>query len=176
MKLPGKMGLASGYALLRKPLPESRIILTVRKKRGDLVAHVLVDSRIDQNSRLTIFDNLQRTTELGGKNIQAGDKVMVSFLSANYDALEFDQPMDFDIKRTPNPHLSFGYGPHFCLGAQLAVAQMRAIFGELTQRFESIEATAPPRYLRSNFQRGVKSLPIRWRLKNHTAQTGHDNV
>jgi cytochrome P450 len=107
-----------------------------------------------------------RDTELGGKKIQAGDKVVVSFLSANYDAHKFNQAMEFDIQRAPNPQLSFGYGPHFCLGAQLAVAQMRAIFGELTQRFESIEATAPPRYLRSNFQRGVKSLPIRWRVKN----------
>jgi cytochrome P450 len=106
-----------------------------------------------------------RDTELAGKQIRAGDKVVVSFLSANYDEQEFDQPMAFDIRRAPNPHLSFGYGPHFCLGAQLAVAQMRAIFGELTQRFASVEATAPPRYLRSNFQRGVKSLPIRWRKK-----------
>jgi cytochrome P450 len=107
-----------------------------------------------------------RDTELGGKKIQAGDKVVVSFLSANYDAQKFNQAMEFDIRRTPNPQLSFGYGPHFCLGAQLAVTQMRAIFRELARRFASIEATAPPRYLRSNFQRGVKSLPIRWRVKN----------
>ena len=92
--------------------------------------------------------------------------MVVSFLSANYDEHQFEQAMQFDIQRRPNPHLSFGYGPHFCLGAQLAVAQMRAIFGELTQRFESVEATAEPRYLRSNFQRGVKSLPIRWRARN----------
>jgi len=77
----------------------------------------------------------------------------------------YSQPTRFDIGREPNPHLSFGYGPHFCLGAQLAVAQMRAIFLELTQRFESIEAIAPPTFLRSNFQRGVKSLPIRWRVR-----------
>ena len=104
-------------------------------------------------------------TELAGSRIGAGDKVVVSFLSANYDERVFSNPMDFDIRREPNDHLSFGYGPHFCLGAQLAVAQMRAIFGELARRFESIEATAPPRYLRSNFQRGVKSLPIRWRAR-----------
>jgi cytochrome P450 len=113
--------------------------------------------------------NFRRTasedTELGGEKISAGDKVVVSFLSANYDVRQFDEPMDFDIRRAPNAHLSFGYGPHFCLGAQLAIAQMRAIFGELTRRFESIEVTAAPRYLRSNFQRGVKSLPIRWRIK-----------
>ncbi len=113
--------------------------------------------------------NFRRTasqdTELGGEKIAAGDKVVVSFLSANYDARQFDYPLEFDIRRAPNAHVSFGYGPHFCLGAQLAVAQMRAIFGELTRRFESIEVTAPPRYLRSNFQRGVKSQPIRWRIR-----------
>ncbi len=106
-----------------------------------------------------------RDTELAGASIKAGDKVVVSFMSANYDEQVFPRPDDFDIRRDPNPHLSFGYGPHFCLGAQLAVAQMRAIFLELTRRFASIEVIAPPRYLRSNFQRGVKSLPIRWRLK-----------
>jgi cytochrome P450 len=113
--------------------------------------------------------NFRRTAsqdiEFAGANIKAGDKVVVSFLSANYDEQVCPKPTEFDIGREPNPHLSFGYGPHFCLGAQLAVAQMRAIFLELTQRFESIEAIAPPTYLRSNFQRGVKSLPIRWRVR-----------
>jgi cytochrome P450 len=106
-----------------------------------------------------------RDTELAGARIKAGDKVVVSFLSANYDERIYRLPEQFDIWRDPNPHLSFGYGPHFCLGAQLAVAQMRAIFLELTRRFATIEAIAPPSYLRSNFQRGVKSLPVRWRLK-----------
>ncbi len=113
--------------------------------------------------------NFRRTasgdTELAGAQIRAGDKVVVSFLSANYDKALFDNPTDFNIRREPNPHLSFGYGPHFCLGAQLAVAQMRAIFLELSRRFESIEAIAAPTYLRSNFQRGVKTLPIRWRAR-----------
>jgi len=113
--------------------------------------------------------NFRRTatadTELAGASIRAGDKVVVSFLSANYDENIYQDPGEFDIHREPNPHLSFGYGPHFCLGAQLAVAQMRAIFGELTRRFASVEMIAPPRYLRSNFQRGVKSLPIRWRAR-----------
>jgi cytochrome P450 len=113
--------------------------------------------------------NFRRTAsqdiDYAGASIKAGDKVVVSFLSANYDEQVYSQPTRFDIAREPNPHLSFGYGPHFCLGAQLAVAQMRAIFLELTQRFESIEAIAPPTFLRSNFQRGVKSLPVRWRVR-----------
>jgi len=115
--------------------------------------------------------NFRRTAtqdvELADAQIKAGDKVIVSFLSANHDELIYSSPENFDLTRLSNPHLSFGYGPHFCLGAQLAVSQMQALFGELTRRFESIEAIGETRYLRSNFQRGVKSLPIRWRLKKH---------
>ena len=105
-------------------------------------------------------------TERAGTSIRAGEKVVVSCLTANHDERVFEKPQEFNIHREPNDHLSFGYGPHFCLGAQLAVAQMRAIFSELTRRFDSIEAVGPPRYLRSNFQRGVKSLPIRWRARS----------
>ena len=114
--------------------------------------------------------NFRRTatgdTELAGAKINAGDKVVVSFMSANYDEQVYPRPFEFDIHREPNPHLSFGYGPHFCLGAQLANAQMRAIFLELTKRFASMEVIAPASYLRSNFQRGVKSLPVRWRVRD----------
>ena len=107
----------------------------------------------------------RRDVNLAGTEIQAGDKVVVSFLSANYDERVFARPEEFDIGRDPNPHLSFGYGPHFCIGAQLAVAQMQALFLELTSRFDHIEALSEPLYLRSNFQRGVKSLPVRWHLR-----------
>ena len=100
--------------------------------------------------------------DLAGAAIRAGDKVVVSFTSANRDERVFDDPDRFDIHRAPNPHLSFGHGPHFCLGAQLARAQMRALFAELLRRTSSLELDGEPALLRSNFQRGVKRLPIRW--------------
>jgi cytochrome P450 len=100
--------------------------------------------------------------ELSGADIRAGDKVVVSFTSANRDERVFDEPDRFDVRRSPNPHLSFGHGPHFCLGAQLARAQMRALFAELLRRTSSLELAGEPALLRSNFQRGVKRLPIRW--------------
>ena len=90
------------------------------------------------------------------------DKVVVSFTSANRDERVFADPDRFDIRRAPNPHLSFGHGPHFCLGAQLARAQMRALFAELLRRTRGLELDGAPALLRSNFQRGVKRLPIRW--------------
>jgi cytochrome P450 len=100
--------------------------------------------------------------ELGGQQIQAGDKVVVSFTSANRDEAVFADPDRFDIRRRPNPHLVFGHGPHFCLGAHLARTQMRALFEEVLARTSSLRYAGPPSYLRSNFQRGVKRLPVAW--------------
>ena len=102
-------------------------------------------------------------TELGEVHLRAGDKVVVSFVSANRDEEVFENPAEFNIERSPNPHYSFGYGPHFCLGAQLARTQMQALFGELLRRLDHIELAGEVRYLRSNFQRGMKYLPVRWR-------------
>jgi cytochrome P450 len=100
--------------------------------------------------------------ELGGQPIRAGDKVVVSFTSANRDEAVFAAPGRFDIRRHPNPHLVFGHGPHFCLGSHLARAQMRALFGEVLRRTSVLAFAGEPSYLRSNFQRGVKRLPIAW--------------
>src|SRR5215472_17197808 len=100
--------------------------------------------------------------ELGGQRIGEGDKVVVSFASANRDEAVFADPGRFDIRRRPNPHLVFGHGPHFCLGAHLARTQMRALFDEVLRRTSSLTHAGQPSYLRSNFQRGVKRLPISW--------------
>jgi cytochrome P450 len=103
-----------------------------------------------------------RDVELGGAPVRAGDKVVVSFTSGNRDEAVFAGPDRFDVRRSPNPHLSFGHGPHFCLGGQLARVQMRALFGELLRRTGHLELDGPPALLRSTFQRGVKRLPVRW--------------
>ena len=102
-------------------------------------------------------------TVLGGQRIRAGDKVVVSFTSANRDEAVFADPDRFDIRRQPNPHLVFGHGPHFCLGSHLARAQMRALFAEVLARTSALRPAGEPSYLRSNFQRGVKRLPVAWR-------------
>ncbi len=99
---------------------------------------------------------------LGGVDVRAGDKVVVSFTSANRDETVFADADRLDIRRQPNPHLAFGHGPHFCLGAQLARVQMRALFAEVLIRMGRLQYDGEPVYLRSNFQRGVKRLPIRW--------------
>ena len=100
--------------------------------------------------------------EIGGQHIGEGEKVVVSFAAANRDESVFTEPGRFDIRRHPNRHLAFGHGPHFCLGAQLARTQMRALFAEVLARTSTVSYAGQPSYLRSNFQRGVKELPIAW--------------
>lgn len=102
-------------------------------------------------------------TILAGTQIRAGHKVVAFFASANRDERVFVDPDRFDPTRSPNPHLAFGHGPHFCVAAQLARVQMRAMFGAVLDRFDALELAGPPQRLRSNFQNGVKHLPIRWR-------------
>jgi cytochrome P450 len=100
--------------------------------------------------------------ELGGQPIRSGEKVVVSFTSANRDRNVFAAPDRFDIRRQPNPHLVFGHGPHFCLGAHLARVQMRALFTEVLARTSALHPAGEPAFLRSNFQRGIKRLPVAW--------------
>jgi cytochrome P450 len=101
--------------------------------------------------------------ELGGQPIRAGDKVVVSFTSANRDEAAFPDADQLDLRRHPNPHLVFGHGPHFCLGSHLARVQVIAMFTEVLARTSALAYAGQPSYLRSNFQRGVKRLPVAWR-------------
>jgi cytochrome P450 len=100
-----------------------------------------------------------RDLTLGGQSIHAGDKVVVYHASANRDPDVFPDPDTFDIARTPNDHVSFGFGPHVCLGAHLARVQFRAIFTELLAW--DVELAGEPVRLTSNFQNGLKHLPVK---------------
>jgi cytochrome P450 len=100
-----------------------------------------------------------RDVELGGRHIREGDWVVMFYASGNRDEREFPDPGRFDVTRSPNHHLGFGGGgPHFCMGAQLARTQLRALFGELLRRVPNFE-TAEPVYFTSNFMSAVKALP-----------------
>lgn len=116
--LPGGMS-----ALLSHPVQYRRL----------LADRSLLPSAVEEMLRWwTPVMNFRRTAtsdvRLSGVDIRAGDKVVVWFSSANRDPSVFDDPDAFDIARTPNDHLTFGHGPHFCLGAQLARVQLRAMF------------------------------------------------
>ena len=100
-------------------------------------------------------------TEVRGVQIKAGDKVAMYYTAANRDEDVFDDAQAFDIRRSPNPHLSFGIAQHFCLGVHLARLEGRVFFEELLSMYPSIEKTGPSRRIRSNLNNGLKSMPIR---------------
>ena len=98
-------------------------------------------------------------TEIAGQQVNAGDKVALFYCSANRDESVFGDPETFDVARSPNPHLGFGGGgPHFCLGNQLAKAELRNLFRELLTRLRSVEFGEPD-LLFSSFVHGIKRLP-----------------
>ncbi|HUR13328.1 MAG TPA: cytochrome P450 [Mycobacteriales bacterium] len=100
---------------------------------------------------------------LGGQQVRAGERVVLYYPSANRDDSVIEDPDRFDITRTDNDHVAFGGGgPHFCLGAQLARAEIRLVFDTLADRVPGIAPTAPARTLRSMFLDGIKEMPVRY--------------
>ena len=101
---------------------------------------------------------------LHGEQIRAGDVVTSWTLSANFDEAEFDRPLRFDLARTPNRHLAFAYGPHFCIGAHLARIEISALLAGLRQLVGGIDEAGPALPIYSTFLRGFSSLPVRFHL------------
>jgi cytochrome P450 len=97
-------------------------------------------------------------TTLGGQSITAGQKVLVWEGSANRDELVFDNADEFDVGRKPNPHLGFGQGVHYCLGANLARLELRVLFEELLLRFSDVRIAGPVEWTRSNRHTGIRHL------------------
>jgi len=102
---------------------------------------------------------------IGGVTIEAGQSVYLAYLSANRDGEVFDEPFTFDVARQPNRHVAFGFGPHFCLGAQLARLEIRALFAELLPRLESIELAGTPASSATVFVGGLKTLPVQYSMR-----------
>jgi cytochrome P450 len=104
-------------------------------------------------------------TEIRGQKIREGESVGMFYPSANRDEEVFDEPFKFDVGRNPNPHIAFGIGEHFCLGANLARLELQVIFRQLAQRLESVEPTGPAERILSSFVGGIKRFPIRYRMR-----------
>lgn len=101
--------------------------------------------------------------EIRDRLIKAGDKVCLWYSSGNRDEETFGNPMEFDVGRTPNPHVAFGGGgPHFCMGFSLAQLEIKVMFQELFTRLPDIEFNGPIQRLRSNFINGTRHMPIRY--------------
>jgi cholest-4-en-3-one 26-monooxygenase len=103
-------------------------------------------------------------TELHGQKIEAGSLMVLFYPSANRDEEAFEEPSRFDVGRSPNNHIAFGIGEHFCLGANLARLELQIMFRQLAQRLEQVELTGPVARMRSSFVGGIKHMPIRYRM------------
>jgi len=134
---------------------------TTDVEAADRSAHTREYVREPDLSDLTGFWTESAPAELGGEQLEPGDKVLMFYWAANRDPAHFDHPERFDVLRSPNPHIGFGGpGPHFCLGAHLARREIGMMFRELLTRVPDIHATAPPSRLSSSFINGIKRLPV----------------
>jgi cholest-4-en-3-one 26-monooxygenase len=127
----------------------------------------LLDTAVDEIVRwvapvMQFRRTATRDLELGGQKIRENDKVVMYYGAANRDPRAFVDPERFDVARDPNPHLGFGIGVHYCLGASLAKLEMRIMFEELFRRIPDLELAGPIARLRSNFITGIKSMPVRF--------------
>ena len=104
-----------------------------------------------------------RDAELDGKRVSSGDRLALWFPSGNRDEAVFDDPYAFDVRRTPNEHIAFSKGEHFCGGAHLARLELRLTLEALLARIDRIEVTGKVERLRSNFLAGIKHLPVRFK-------------
>ena len=108
-----------------------------------------------------------KDVKLGDKKIATGDKVVMWYVSGNRDEDAIDRANEFIIDRhNPRQHLSFGFGIHRCVGLRLAEMQLTVLWEEILKRFSTIELVSSPRYLRSNFIKGITHLPVKVRRKS----------
>jgi cholest-4-en-3-one 26-monooxygenase len=107
-----------------------------------------------------MFRTATRDAQIAGTAVRAGDRVILLYPSANRDELVFDDPYTFDIARSPNPHVAFGFGPHFCLGASLARLELRMLFAHLTQRITNLQVVTEPDIEANIFVGAVRSFRL----------------
>ena len=127
----------------------------------------LIDTMVPEVIRWqTPLAHMRRTaladTEIGGKKIRKGDRVVMWYVSGNRDEEAIERPNEFIIDRArPRTHLSFGFGIHRCVGLRLAELQLKIIWEEILKRFDHIEVAGPPKLIYSSFVKGYEPLPVR---------------
>jgi cholest-4-en-3-one 26-monooxygenase len=137
------------------------------QRRRLLADRALMPTAVDEIIRwvapvMAFVRTATRDLELHGQKVREGDRLTIWYPSANHDEDVFPDGDTFDVGRTPNDHLGFGIGPHFCLGANLARLEIRIMFEELLRRLPDIELAGPVSRLRSNFIGGFKHMPVRF--------------
>lgn len=129
----------------------------------------LIPGHVEESIRwVTPVKHFMRTatedTELAGQKIAKGDWMMLCYPSGNRDEEVFTDPFKYDIERSPNKHVAFGYGAHVCLGQHLGRMEMRVLWEELLPRLESVELDGTPTRMQASFVCGPKSVPIRFKM------------
>ena len=147
------------YELLRDPDHWSNL-----QQNRDLLSTAIEEmlrwvSPIKNMARVATTD-----VELGGERISAGEKLILLYPSANRDEAVFEDPFRFDIGRSPNEHVAFGFGAHFCLGASLARLELRVVLERLLERLPdlALAEAGEPELRASNFVSGYEALPVRF--------------
>jgi cytochrome P450 family 142 subfamily A polypeptide 1 len=149
----------SGGMLALMENPEQRALLRARPE--------LIDAATEEVLRfvspiICFRRTVTEATELRGRPIRAGERVLMLYQSANRDEAVFAEPDRFDVARDPNPHVAFGIGTHFCLGANLARLELRVMVRELVERLPDMRVApgAGPTRAASTLVRGITSLPV----------------
>jgi len=156
-----KNALAGGiHALAEHPAEFEKL------KRNPELVPVAVEEILRWTSPVNYMQRVvAEDLELRGQKLRKGDKLVLFYASANRDESVFEDPYRFRVDRDPNPHLAFGIGEHFCLGAHLARQSQRVLLRELVRRIDHLELAGDPVRIASSFVVGLKKLPIRYRLR-----------
>ncbi len=163
--------LIGGDETSRHVLTTGMLALLDHPDQRDVLAGdpALMETGVEELLRwVSPIKNMSRTVtrdlELRGQQLHEGDQVMLFYPSANRDAAVFADADRFDVRRDPNPHLAFGFGPHFCLGASLARLELKVMFTEVLRRMPDLVLASdePIEFRDSNFISGPESMPVRF--------------
>jgi cytochrome P450 len=165
----GQLYAGAGLETTRNAISAGLLALLEHPAQLDLlldhpeIMPTAVEEILRWSSPVTHFARVAtKDTELGGKRIRAGDRLALWFPSGNRDETVFENPYAFDLRRSPNEHIAFSRGEHFCGGAHLARLELRVTLQELLPRIKQIELAGKVERLRSNFLAGIKHMPVRF--------------
>ena len=165
--------IAGGAETTRTAIARGLAVLVEHPEQWEAAAAdpALVPGLVEEVIRwVTPLNNMFRRVltddHIGDEPVQAGDRVMLAYPSANRDEAVFDDPFRFDIRRDPNPHLAFGQGTHFCVGANLARLELRMLFAALTERWTNLRIVTPPDIEPNIFAGAVRRFDLAFDLRS----------
>ena len=177
--------LIGGDETTRHIISCGMLALLDHPEQRDLLRHdpATIETGVEELLRwVTPIKNMSRTAtrdvEIRGRQLREGDQLILLYPSANRDEDVFADPFRLDVTRDPNPHLAFGFGPHFCLGASLARLELKVMFSELLRRLPDLELASgePLPYRSSNFIVGPEAMPVQFTPTSPLAGVASPNL